>query len=64
MPHGQNQHPHYLILFKCVVASEVPPLPQPILALRASAPPEQPSDDGAQELARRALALIEGRWHT
>ena len=26
-------------------------------------PPEQPSDYGAEELARRALAVIEGRGH-
>jgi hypothetical protein len=26
-------------------------------------PPEQPSDDGAEELARRAAAVVEGRWH-
>jgi hypothetical protein len=39
-PHGQNQHPHYLILTS-VVASEVPPLPfrkrsvpAPLYALR------------------------------
>jgi hypothetical protein len=25
--------------------------------------PEQPGDDGAEELARRAASVIEGRWH-
>jgi hypothetical protein len=30
---------------------------------RLGRPPEQPSDDGAQELARRALSVIEGRGH-
>jgi hypothetical protein len=27
-------------------------------------PPEQPSDDGAEELARRALAVVERRWRS
>ena len=26
-------------------------------------PPEQPSDDGAEELVRRAPAVVERRWH-
>src|SRR5215212_6933844 len=26
-------------------------------------PPEQPSDDGAEELSRRAAAVVDGRWH-
>jgi hypothetical protein len=27
-------------------------------------PPEQPSDDGAEELARGAASVVEGRWHS
>ena len=34
-----------------------------VAMLALSLQSEQPSDEGAEKLARRALAVIEGRWH-
>jgi hypothetical protein len=32
-------------------------------SLALGLPSKQPRDDGAKELARRAAAVVEGRWH-